>query len=174
MRILLPIVFLLFFHPISGQNFFEIKGRVVDSTSGNPLSFAQISLHHTGIGTTSNEDGNFHLDIPAGNREDTLLIYYLGYETRKIPVKACLVPSVEISLKTVILQLSEVEVIGLTPQEVIRRAVEGIPANYGKNPLILTAFIRSQKSVNNKLAEYAEAIIDDFKTGYYLYKPGDS
>ncbi|MGA2822475.1 MAG: carboxypeptidase-like regulatory domain-containing protein, partial [Bacteroidales bacterium] len=145
MRILLPIVFLLFFHPISGQNFIEIKGRVVDSTSGNPLSFAQISLHHTGIGTTSNEDGNFHLDIPAGNREDTLLIYYLGYETRKIPVKACLVPSVEISLKTVILQLSEVEVIGLTPQEVIRRAVEGIPANYGKNPLILTAFIRSQK-----------------------------
>jgi hypothetical protein len=174
MRMLLPIVFLFFFHPVSGQNFFEIKGRVVDSINGNPLSFAQISLHHTGIGTTTNEDGNFCLDIPAGNREDTLLIYYLGYETRKIPVKACLGPSVDISLKPVMLQLSEVEVVGLTPKEVIRRAVEGIPANYGKDPLILTAFIRSQKSVNNKLAEYTEAIIDDLKTGYYLYKPGDS
>lgn len=174
MRMLLPIVFLLFLHPVSGQNFFEIRGRIVDSTSGNPLSFAQISLHRTELGTTTNEDGNFRLDIPAGNREDTLLIYYLGYETRKIPVKACFVPSIEISLNPVMLQLSEVEVIGLTPQEVIRKAVEAIPANYGKDPLILTAFIRSQKSVNNKLAEYTEAIIDDLKTGYYLYKSGDS
>ncbi len=174
MRMLLPIVFLLFFHPVFGQNFFEIKGSVVDSTSGNPLSFAQISLHNTGIGTTTNEEGNFHLDIPAGNREDTLLINYLGYETRKIPVKDCLVPSVVISLKPVMLQLSEVEVVGLTPQEVIRKAVERIPANYGKDPLILTAFIRSQKSVNNKLVEYTEAIIDDLKSGYYLYKTGDS
>jgi hypothetical protein len=81
---------------------------------------------------------------------------------------------VEISLKPVMLQLLEVDVIGLTPQEVIRRAVAGIPGNYGKGPLILTAFIRSQKSVNNRLAEYTEAIIDDFKNGYYLYKPGES
>ena len=71
------------------------------------------------------------------------------------------------------LQLSEVDVIGLTPQEVIRKAVAMIPANYGKEPLILTAFIRSQKSINNKLGEYTEAIIEDFKNGYYLYKPGE-
>ena len=165
---------LLFLQQISLSQVNEIRGKIVDSSSGNPLSFAQISLHHTGIGTTTNEDGYFHLDIPAGNMEDSLLIYYLGYETRKIPVKACLVTSIEISLKPVILQLSEVEVIGLTPREVIRRAVEKIPANYGKEPLILTAFIRSQKSVNNKLAEYTEAIIDDLKTGYYLYKSGNS
>lgn len=174
MRKLLPFVFLLFLHPVLGQNFFGIKGRIVDSTSGNPLSFAQISLHHTGLGTTTNEEGNFRLDIPAANLEDTLLIYYLGYETLKIQVKTCLVSFIEISLKPVMLQLSEVEVIGLTPQEVIRRAVARIPANYGKHPLILTAFIRSQKSVNNKLAEYTEAIIETLKNGYYLYKPGES
>jgi hypothetical protein len=174
MKTLLPLVFLFFLHPVLGQDFFGIKGRVVDSTSGNPLSFAQISLHHTGLGTTTNEEGNFRLDIPAVNRGDTLLIYYLGYETRKIPVKTCLVSPVEISLKPIMLQLSEVDVVGLTAQEVIRRAVARIPANYGKDPLILTAFIRSQKSVNNKLAEYTEAIIETLKNGYYLYKPGES
>jgi CarboxypepD_reg-like domain len=174
MRTLLAFVFLLFLHTVHGQNFFEITGGIVDSTSGNPLSFAQISLHHSGLGTTTNEEGNFRLGLPAGNRDDTLMIYYLGYETRTIPVKACLVPYVRISLKPVMLQLSEVEVLGLTPQEVIRRAIAGIPANYGKDPLILTAFIRSQKSVNNKLAEYTEAIIETLKNGYYLYKTGES
>jgi len=174
MRKLLPFVFFLILHPALGQQFYGITGRIVDSTSGNPLSFAQISLHHTGLGTTTNEEGNFRLDIPDVNRDDTLWIYFLGYETRKIPVKACLIPSAEIFLKPVILQLSEVEVVGFTPQEVIRRAVAAIPANYGKDSLILTAFIRSQKSVNNKLAEYTEAIIETLKNGYYLYKPGES
>jgi hypothetical protein len=167
-------IFFLVLTTVSAQNVFEIKGKVVDSENNNPLSFAQISLHHTGLGSTSNEDGIFTLEIPAANSNDTLLIFYLGYETRKVPMKYCLSSSALITLKPVALQLSEVEVLGLTPQEVIRRAVAAIPANYGKDPLILTAFIRSQKSVNSKLAEYTEAIIDDLKDGYYLYKPGET
>jgi hypothetical protein len=174
MRKLLPLIFLFFFHPASGQNFLEIQGRIVDSINNNPLSFGQISLQNTGLGTATNEDGDFRLDIPSINIKDTLLFYYLGYETRRISVKACLGNSLVIPLKPVMLQLSEVEVVGLTPQEVIRKAVMAIPSNYGKDPLIMTAFIRSQKSVNNELAEYTEAIIDDLKNGYYLYRPGEA
>jgi hypothetical protein len=173
LRNLILFVFLLIFYPATGQDIFEINGRILDSVSGNPLAFAQISLQHTGLGTNTNEEGFFRLDVPSVNKGDSLLIYYLGYETRKLAVKNQ-GSFAEIVLKPVMLQLSEVDVIGLTPQEVIRRAVAAIPANYGKNPLILTAFIRSQKSVNNKLAEYTEAIIDDLKNGYYLYKPGDA
>jgi hypothetical protein len=174
MRKLLPVIFLFFFHSVFGQNHLEIQGRLIDSITKGPMSFGQISLHHTGIGTTTNEDGIFRLDIPLVNIGDTLLFFYLGYETRKASVKACLGTSIVIYLKPVILQLSEVEVLGLTPEEVIRRAVMTIPANYGKDSLILTAFIRSQKSVGKKLVEYTEAIINDLKTGYYLYKASDA
>jgi hypothetical protein len=173
MKKLLPFILSIFIFPVSGQNLLEIQGRLVDSTNNKPLSFGQISLQNTGLGTATNEDGDFRFEIPSVNIAGTLLFYYLGYETRKIPVGDCLRTSVEIYLKPVMLQLSEVEVVGLTPQEVIRKAVKAIPLNYGKNPLMLTAFIRSQKSVNNKLAEYTEAIIDDMKSGYYLYKPGE-
>ncbi len=174
MRNLFLFILLLFLHPVLGQNFIGIQGRVVDSSSSNPLSFAQISLNNTGLGTTTNEEGNFRLDIPDGYRDDTLMISFLGYGTTKIPVQGCLVNSLRISLKPVTLQLTEFEMIGLTPEEVIRRAVTKIPSNYGKDPLIMTAFIRSQKSINNKLAEYSEAIIENFKNGYYLYKSGES
>jgi hypothetical protein len=174
MRKLLPVIFLFFLHSVFGQNSQEIQCRIIDSITKGPLSFGQISLHHTGIGTTTNEDGIFRLDIPYTNLGDTLLFYYLGYETRRVPVKACLGTSIVIYMKPVTLQLSEVEVLGLTPEEVIRRAVMAIPSNYGKDSLMLTAFIRSQKSVGKKLVEYTEAIIHDLKTGYYLYKTGDA
>ena len=174
MRKLLPVIFFFSLHSVFGQNPLEIQGSLIDSIERGPMSFGQISLQHTGIGTTTNEDGIFRLDIPSANLGDTLLFYYMGYETRRVPVKACLGTSIVIYLKPVMLQLSEVEVLGLTPQEVIRRAVMAIPANYGKDSLLLTAFIRSQKSVGKKLVEYTEAIINDLKTGYYLYKAGNA
>ena len=160
--------------PAFGQENKEINGKVTDSITGKPLEFTQISLQHSSLGTTTNEDGVFRLDIPAKSPGDTLLIFYLGYETLKMPVKNLNSSTLEILMKPVTLQLESIEVIGLTPQEVIRRAVAAIPSNYGKPPLILTAFIRSQKLVNNKLAEFTEAIIMNYKTGYYLYKPGES
>ena len=172
MRKLLPVIFFLFFQTLSGQDPLLINGRVVDSATGIFLPFTQISLQHSGLGTTTNEDGIFRLNVPSTATDDSLVFYFLGYETRKIAVSKGLVQTVEVLLKPVFLQLGEVEIVGLTPREVIHRAVERIPSNYGKDSLILTAFIRSQKSVNNKLAEYTEAIIEDLKTGYSLYKPG--
>jgi hypothetical protein len=164
----------LFQSVIYGQNSVEINGTVMDSATGKPLEFAQISVQHSRLGTTTNEDGNFRLSVPSSCLEDTLFIFYLGYASQMVPIRSLINSPVEISMRPVMLQLKEVDVIGLTPEEVIRRAVAAIPSNYGKDPLILTAFIRSQKSVNNKLAEFTEAIIRDFKTGYYLYKPGEA
>ncbi|MCX6243647.1 MAG: carboxypeptidase-like regulatory domain-containing protein [Bacteroidetes bacterium] len=172
MRKLLPWIFLLLFQPLFGQEPVMITGKVADSATGNPLSFTAISLQHSVLGTTTNEDGIFQINIPSVEENDSLVFYFLGYETRRIAVKKGAAGPLEVLMKPVSLQLSEVEIIGLTPQEVIRRAVANIPSNYGKDSLILTAFIRSQKLINNKLAEYTEAIIGDLKTGYFLYKKG--
>jgi len=124
------------------------------------------------VGTTTNEDGIFQLALRRTKEPDSLLFWYLGYETRRLPLPATRSAEMNVALKPVILQLGEVEITGLTPQDVIRQVVQHIPSNYGKDSLILTAFIRSRKSVNNRLAEYTEAIIEDLKTGYSLYKPG--
>jgi hypothetical protein len=171
------VVFLLlvFLHQLSwSQVSPEIKGKVVDSVGRTPLPFAQIMLCHSASGTATNEEGVFRLDSLQVDPDDTLKIFFMGFETRRIAVRDLHASSAGILLKPAIFQLSELEVIGLTPREVIRRAVAAIPENYGKESLILTAFIRSRKSVNNKLGEYTEAIIEDLKNGYYLYKPGEA
>lgn len=162
-------------HPFAWSQLpYAIRGKIVDSVSHAALPFAQVSLSITGSGTATNEEGEFRFDNLQADPKDTLRIFFMGYETRRIPVRNLSPSASTILLKPAAIQLSEFELIGLTPVEVIRRAVAAIPANYGKDPLILTAFIRSQKSVNNKLGEYTEAIIEDLKNGYYLYKPGET
>ena len=158
---------------ILGQEMITISGQVTDESTGNPLPFAQLSVQNSTFGTVTNEEGRFELKIPVYAASDTLLIAYLGYETLKF--KPDVLPGSFFVLKLIPrpLQLAEVEIVALTPEEVIRQVVMHIPANYGEDSLILTAFVRSQKFISGKLAEYTEAIIMDMKIGYRLYPEKD-
>jgi len=155
------------------QEFYTIKGTISDNKTNSVLPFAQVSISNSTIGVASNTDGNFEINIPGEHLKDSLVIYYLGYESFKMKISEMPNNQNSIRLKPVVLSLSEIEIIGLTPQEVIRRTVANIPDNYGSGPLILTAFIRVQKMINNKLVEFAEAVVNDRKDGYYPAKAKD-
>ncbi len=164
--------FLLFPFCLCAQETLLLTGRINDAISKSPLPYAAISVANSTLGTVTNNDGEFQLTVPVKFSSDTLLVSYLGYELYKGRIHELAGSPKEISLQPRSLLLSEVEIIGLTAEEVIRRVVAAIPANYGEDSLILTAFIRSRKTVNNKLAEFTEAIVENMKTGYYLYKAG--
>ena len=175
---------------LSAQEFLTLQGRVTDDSTGKPLPFALVSLSGTTTGTVTNEDGVFRLRIPDaeanrrsretgtrfpdGGLPDSLGISFLGYQNLRIPWNASDTGFRSISLKPVSLNLREVEIIALTPEEVLKRAFDSIPVNYGTDSLILTAFIRTQKNVNGKLAEFTEAVVENLKDGYYFYKPGEA
>jgi len=161
---------MLFTFKAISQDMISLSGIITDSVTGNGLPFAQISIQNSTIGTVTNEDGLFKLEVPARFVDDTLQVAYMGYGTLKRAVSGLQANTIKLSLKPATMQLAEVEIVALSPEEVIRRVVANIPENYGKDSLILTAFVRSQKYVNGKLAEYTEAIIGDLKTGYTHYK----
>lgn len=60
-----------------------ITGRVIESSTQLPISFANIGFQGKGIGTVSDADGNFSLEFKIGaiKNSDKLLISVLGYET---------------------------------------------------------------------------------------------
>jgi len=180
-------IFLVFCFPVFlfAQEILILKGKVTDAAMQQPLPFAQIALSGSTLGTVSNDEGFFRLTMPLLRRsasrnnndtgfQDSLIISFLGYQTQRIPVIAFDTGILQLFLVPVSLDLREVEIVALTPGEVLRRAFDSIPVNYGSDPVILTAFIRSQKTVNNKLAEYTEAIVENLKDGYYSYKPGET
>ncbi len=175
-KTLLPgyLVILFFLLPILSfpQETLNLSGRITDASTGKGLPFALISVKNSTLGTVTNDDGDFRISIPDRYSRDTLLVAYLGYFSASCSIAGHLTSAIEIALKPKVFELAEVEIVSLSPEEVIRQVVAHIPANYGEDSLILTAFIRSRKFLNNKLAEYTEAIIGDMKTGYHLYDQG--
>jgi hypothetical protein len=161
------------FLPSSAQNTITVAGIVLDSATQKGLPFAQVSLKTATIGTVTNEEGRFRMEIPASFAGDTLLVGYMGYVTLQTGPTGKAGEDLRLVMKQAAMQLAEVEIVALSPEEVLRRVVENIPKNYGQEPLILTAFVRSRKAVGGKLAEYTEAIIEDLKTGYSLYREKD-
>jgi hypothetical protein len=76
------IFFILLFFSFS--NFAQIKGIITDE-KGNPLPFVTVFEENTYSGTTSNEQGNFQLNVkePGKNK---IVFQYLGFKTQKLTV----------------------------------------------------------------------------------------
>ncbi len=56
----------------------NLKGRILDGTTGESLPGAVIYAEKTGIGSSSGPDGNFAITLPAG--ELLIRLSYVGYE----------------------------------------------------------------------------------------------
>ncbi|MFN3694728.1 MAG: carboxypeptidase-like regulatory domain-containing protein, partial [Ignavibacterium sp.] len=82
MKKLLFILFLSSIH-IFSQNF-SLKGKVIDSQSGSGLSFANIRVEGTTLGTASNANGEFELKLNEGNYK--LIASFIGYFSDTISV----------------------------------------------------------------------------------------
>lgn len=78
----------------------QIKGVVKDSISGEPIPFVNIWVESETIGTTSEPNGSFSLDI---KEEKVLVFSALGYEVKKASSK-----SEVILLKPKVFELKEV------------------------------------------------------------------
>ncbi|MGZ8556898.1 MAG: TonB-dependent receptor [Chitinophagaceae bacterium] len=86
----------------------DVSGTVTEAASGKPLPGASVKLKGTDIGTSTDANGNFTLQIPdAGG---VLAISYVGYESEEVAVSKA--GSFTVSLKLKVSQVDEVIVIG--------------------------------------------------------------
>src|SRR5215467_14205509 len=63
---------------------FTITGKVVDSTTKEPLFGASVFAQNTTSGTTTNREGEFSLSLKPGGYE--LIVSYTGYQSREIRI----------------------------------------------------------------------------------------
>ncbi len=78
----LILIFVLLTHISNAQN---IKGIVLEKISNMPLAGVNVFIKKTGIGTTTNEKGEFYLKYFSKiNETDTLNFSSIGYITRKV------------------------------------------------------------------------------------------
>jgi iron complex outermembrane receptor protein len=82
----LIILFLFFGFTIYGQTL-EISGRVLNSSTKNPLPLANVIVLGKNIGTSTNESGSFILKGDF-DKSDLLKISYIGFEPKEIKISA--------------------------------------------------------------------------------------
>jgi hypothetical protein len=81
--------------------FSQIKGIVVDENN-KPIPYVNIWVEHGSMGTTTEEDGRFTLDLKE--KDKSLIFSALGFETQKVVVSS----AEKVVLKSVTIALDEV------------------------------------------------------------------
>jgi TonB-dependent starch-binding outer membrane protein SusC len=92
---------------VQGQGH-TVQGKVTDSYTGGPLPGVNISVAGTTVGTVSDVDGNYSLNVPQPNV--TLRFSYIGYVTELVPIEGRGV--VNITMMMDVATLSEMVVVG--------------------------------------------------------------
>ncbi|WP_290701696.1 carboxypeptidase-like regulatory domain-containing protein [Lacinutrix sp.] len=86
-NILLFISFFFISFFVEGQS---LNGKVIDAISQKPLIYANIALNTKDKGVASNEDGFFLFPEIEKYKKDSLIISYLGYQTKIVAIESFL------------------------------------------------------------------------------------
>lgn len=65
---------------------YRVSGTVIDARTQQPLSGASVFCQNTTLGTLTNSNGTFTLNLPAGGYD--VVVSYTGYETQSLAINA--------------------------------------------------------------------------------------
>lgn len=156
---------------LKGQSYFTVQGKIVDQRDNSPLAFAHLSLVDGRIGTTSNEDGYFILQLPRRFEKDSIKVSYLGYQSTVVAITARGNNQMEIKLKPAGIDLKEIVVRpnDVDPIMLVKTMLRKLGRNYPKKPKNSTGFFREVIYLNTSPPTemlYAEGVLEFYKTGY--------
>ncbi len=99
----------------------SLSGRITDDTDSKGLPGVNILLKGSPVGTTTNAEGNYQLNLPAG--ATTLVVSSVGYQAKEVPIGKSSV--LNVSLQSDARSLNEVVVVGYG-QKTTRKLTESI------------------------------------------------
>ncbi|HYE53504.1 MAG TPA: carboxypeptidase-like regulatory domain-containing protein [Chitinophagaceae bacterium] len=111
--ICLCVVLGLAFQSHAQRNEYVITGKVIDQATQQPLAGASVFAQNTTIGTISNSQGEFRIQLPAGGYD--LIVSYTSFETYSIRISQDMASQpITIELKKQDKTMQEVAVVGST------------------------------------------------------------
>lgn len=81
-------VLLVFFSlQAHAQESIRLSGQIIDAMTDQPIPYAHVSISNTAIGTITNTEGSFALNIPYQFHDHSLTITSIGYEKRTLNIE---------------------------------------------------------------------------------------
>ncbi|WP_452597590.1 carboxypeptidase-like regulatory domain-containing protein [Pontimicrobium sp. MEBiC01747] len=147
----------------------ELKNKVVDFNKGEGIESASVYIKNTTIGTITNADGKFALQVPREHENDSLVVSSIGYSTYKIPISEY-DADFEIFLEEEIASLEEVLIVGeprpTTGNDIMVRAIERLPRNLPDSSYIQKGFLRHKERNKNEFKWLIESAITVYDSGF--------
>ncbi len=148
-------------------SYVQYRGEIVDAETGKPLIFANLTLESNNISTVSNTEGEFLLKVPRDTREGTVVVSFLGYQTRMIPINQLSQNNNRIALKVSVTELAEVSL--TIPREarvLVKETLRKKGDNYFDDPTLMTAFYREAIKKRRRNVSLSEAVVNIYKASY--------
>ena len=143
-----------------------LRGRVVDKRSGKELPYATIALLGTSLGSIGNQQGEFSFKIPLDLADPMVMVSYMGYRSKMLPVSYPVEKELIIELEKELIPLQEVIIRYSDPAKLLEEAIRRIPDNYLNDHATMTAFYRESVKRNEHCMVYSEAVLDVAKAPY--------
>ncbi|MBT8298308.1 MAG: carboxypeptidase-like regulatory domain-containing protein [Maribacter sp.] len=148
-------------------NYNQYKGKIMDANSKKPLILATLSIEDTNISTISNTEGEFILKVPKTMEEANVLISFLGYKTKLVPLSQFSANNTKIYMDVSVVQLSEVSLsIPKNAENLVRETLKKRGENYFNDPTLMTAFYRETIKKRKKNVSLSEAVVNIYKAPY--------
>jgi hypothetical protein len=163
----------MIFGPVAGQedpiDYKALKGEVVDSRSKEPLVFASLLLEGSNISTVTNTEGEFLLKIPSEVQTGNVVISFLGYKSRSLPLEWFQEKNNSVALDVGITQLAEVDVSApKSALALVKIMMAKRGENYFKEATTMTAFYRETIKKRRRNVSLSEAVVTIYKRCCFL------
>lgn len=147
----------------SNSLFIEISGTVSDSKTKDPLIFADLIIEGSNIATITNTEGAFSIKIPNDLKNQSVLVQYLGYQDRVIPIEH-LITNSKISLLQSVTALKEVTISAPKDAEtLVKLMLKRKGENSFASTASMTAFYRETIKKRRQNASLSEAVVEIHK-----------
>ncbi len=143
-----------------------LRGLVFDAETRQPIPNAQVGVAGNRMGTSTNEDGRFALNIPPQYQHEQLEVALLGYRKYAQMLPPLPGPELRIALRISPAALGEVQVMA-SVVGIVREAVARIPRNFPTQSTRLTGFYReSDNDAAGQPRYLVEGLLTVFKVPY--------
>ena len=150
----------------SDGKFFIVNGIVKNKANNKKMEYVNVSIPGTGIGTVTNEDGEFSLKINESINAKNIELSFIGFFNTRIPVNGENIVGETFYMSPKSKELPEVVIKSWDARKLMEEAISKIPQNYSKKPNLLTGFYRETAKKGRNYINIAEAVIQIYKSPY--------
>jgi len=134
------------------------------TANGAPLSFVNVFLKsEQSVGVLTNERGEYTIKISEDQMKDELVFSLMSYQTHfeRLADLGENQTYLNLQMSSSFVELQEIVVMSdLGLKQIVRRAIEAIPDNYGTDDYLLSAYFRQYDIDDGEYSQLVEAMVN--------------